>query len=63
MDSIERAMQRTILASRALDAAADDVRAFGKQGGVLGAAAVDALQGQAAQAEALAAELERLATT
>ena len=31
MDSIERAVERTVLASRCLDGAAEDLRALGKQ--------------------------------
>ena len=59
-DHQRRAIEKTELASRCLDAAALDVRTLGSQGGALGAAAVDALQGQAQQAEQLAAEIARI---
>ena len=60
MDSIERAVERTVLASRCLDGAAEDLRALGKQGGVMGGAAVAALQDQAQRAELLAREIARI---
>jgi hypothetical protein len=59
-ESIERAVKRTVLASRALDAAADDVMAYSRRGGLLGNAAADLLQSEAAKVEQLAEEIAAL---
>jgi hypothetical protein len=59
-ESVTRAVERTVLASRCLDGAADDLAAFVRRGGVLGAATAGQLQSEAARVEALAVEIAAL---
>jgi hypothetical protein len=59
-DSITRAIQRTVLASRCLDGAAEDVRAFAGNGALAGEVAVDVLQGEALRLEQIAETIEGL---
>jgi hypothetical protein len=46
-DSITRAIQRTVLASKCLTGAAEDVRAFAANGGKVGELAADVLHTEA----------------
>jgi hypothetical protein len=59
-ESVTRAIERTVLASRCLDGAADDLAAYARRGGVLGGAAADVLQSEAAKCEQIAQELAGL---
>jgi len=62
-DSVTRAIERTVLASRCLDGAADDLSAFVRRGGLRGAAAANQLQSDVARVEQLAEEIAALEGT
>jgi hypothetical protein len=59
-ESITRAIERTVLASRCLDDAAQDVRAYARNGGLVGDVAAEALQSEAARVEQIAEAIEEL---
>jgi len=59
-DSITRAIDRIVLASRCLDGASDDPRAFARNGGLVGNAAADVLEAAALRIEGLALEIAPL---
>jgi hypothetical protein len=61
-ESVTRAVERTVLACRCLDGAAEDLAAFASRGGKLGSADPGALQSEATRVELLAAEIAALAT-
>ncbi len=49
-----------MLASRCLDGAADDLKAYSRRGGLLGGAAADVLQSEALRIEQVAVEIAKL---
>jgi hypothetical protein len=57
---ITRAIERTVLASRCLDGASDDLRTYTRNGGALGVAAADVLADQALRVEQIAQAIEEL---
>jgi hypothetical protein len=59
-ESVSRAIERTVLASRCLDGAADDLAAFARRGGVMGGAAAHQLQSEAERVERIAEEIAAL---
>ena len=58
--TITRAIERTVLASRCLVGASDDLRAFARNGGLAGEVAADLLRDQALRLEQIAVTIEEL---
>ncbi|TMK99512.1 MAG: hypothetical protein E6G34_02950 [Actinobacteria bacterium] len=58
--TITRAIERTVLASRCLVGASDDLRAYARNGGLAGQAAADLLRDQALTLEQIAQTIDEL---
>jgi len=58
--TITRAVERTVLASRCLVGASDDLRAYARNGGLAGEGAADLLRDQALRLEQVAVTIEQL---
>ena len=58
--TITRAVERTVLASRCLVGASDDLRAYARNGDLAGQAAGDLLRDQALRLEQVAVTIEQL---
>ena len=58
--TITRAVERTVLASRCLVGASDDLRAYARNGGLADEVAADMLRDQALRLEQVAVTIEQL---
>ena len=58
--TISRAIERTVLASRCLVGASDDLRAYARNGGLADEVAADLLRDQALRLEQVAVTIEQL---
>ena len=58
--TITRAIERTVLASRCLVGASDDLRAYARNGGLAGEVAAELLRDQALRLEQIAETIEGL---
>ena len=58
--TITRAIERTVLASRCLVGASDDLRAYARNGGPAGEVAAELLRDQALRLEQMAVTIEAL---
>ena len=58
--TISRAIERTVLASRCLVGASDDLRAYARNGGLADEVAADLLRDQALRLEQMAVTIEAL---
>ncbi len=59
-ESVTRALEGTVLASRCLEGAADDLAAYLRRGGAVGGVAAEQLLSERAQVEQIAEEIAGL---